>query len=156
MRKAVIIGGSFGLTSGIITTLGLLVGLNSGTHSRPVVIGGIITIAIADAFSDAFGMHISQEAGTAATSHVWLATLSTFVSKLVLAMSFLVPVLLLELTAAVLASIVWGFGLLGLVSYWIAARNGASPWRAVGEHFLIGGIVVVTNHFVGTLISGMQ
>lgn len=54
-------GLSFGLTSGIITTLGLMVGLHSGTHSKLVVAGGIVTIAVADAFSDALGMHVSQE-----------------------------------------------------------------------------------------------
>ncbi|MBW1983250.1 MAG: hypothetical protein JRI53_00900, partial [Deltaproteobacteria bacterium] len=47
LRKGI----SFGLTSGTITTLGLMVGLHSGTHSRMVVIGGILTIAVADAFS---------------------------------------------------------------------------------------------------------
>jgi len=49
LRHSVETGLSFGLTSGIITTLGLMVGLHSGTHSRLVVIGGILTIAIADA-----------------------------------------------------------------------------------------------------------
>jgi len=34
MNHSVEIGFSFGLTSGIITTLGLMVGLNSGTHSK--------------------------------------------------------------------------------------------------------------------------
>jgi hypothetical protein len=54
-------GISFGLTSGIITTLGLIVGLHSGTHSRVVVLGGIMTIAVADSLSDALGIHIAQE-----------------------------------------------------------------------------------------------
>jgi len=62
MKVSVKKGFSFGLTSGIITTLGLMVGLNAGTHSKIVVIGGILSIAIADAFSDALGMHISEEA----------------------------------------------------------------------------------------------
>ena len=44
------VGLSFGITSGIITTLGLMVGLHSGTHSKVTVIGGILTIAIADLF----------------------------------------------------------------------------------------------------------
>jgi len=52
---------SFGLTSGIITTLGLIVGLHSGTHSKLAVIGGILTIAMADALSDALGIHVSEE-----------------------------------------------------------------------------------------------
>ena len=46
------VGLSFGLTSGVITTLGLIVGLASGTESKLAVIGGIITIAVADALSD--------------------------------------------------------------------------------------------------------
>jgi len=55
------IGFSFGLTSGVITALGLMVGLNAGTHSRLAVIGGILTLAIADSFSDALGIHFSEE-----------------------------------------------------------------------------------------------
>ena len=51
-------GFSFGLTSGAITTLGLMVGLHSGTHSKVVVMGGILVIAVADALSDALGIHI--------------------------------------------------------------------------------------------------
>ncbi|HIE31931.1 MAG TPA: hypothetical protein EYP67_06070, partial [Methanosarcinales archaeon] len=61
MRHSLKTGFSFGLTSGIITTLGLMVGLHSGTHSELVIIGGILTIAIADAFSDALGIHVSEE-----------------------------------------------------------------------------------------------
>ncbi len=39
----------------------MIVGLNSGTNSKNIVLGGIITIAIADALSDALGIHISEE-----------------------------------------------------------------------------------------------
>jgi len=49
MKHQLKTGVSFGLTSGIITTLGLMVGLHSGTQSRIAVVGGILTIAIADA-----------------------------------------------------------------------------------------------------------
>jgi len=54
-------GISFGLTSTVITTLGLMVGLHSGTGSKLVALGGVLAIAIADAVSDALGMHISEE-----------------------------------------------------------------------------------------------
>jgi len=55
MKDSLRTGISFGLTSAVITTLGLMVGLHSGTHSKIVVLAGILTIAIADAFSDALG-----------------------------------------------------------------------------------------------------
>jgi len=52
---------SFGLTSGVITTLRLMMGLYSGTHSRLTVIAGILTIALADSLFDAAGIHLSEE-----------------------------------------------------------------------------------------------
>ena len=61
MRHSLKTGFCFGLTSGIITTLGLIVGLHASTYSQIVVIGGIFTIAIADAASDAHGIYISEE-----------------------------------------------------------------------------------------------
>ena len=62
MKDSLRTGISFGLTSAVITTLGLMVGLHAGTHSKIVVLAGILTIAIADAFSDALGIHVSKEA----------------------------------------------------------------------------------------------
>ena len=62
MIESIKTGITFGITSGAITTLGLMIGLYSGTNSRGVVIGGILTIAIADSLSDALGIHISEEA----------------------------------------------------------------------------------------------
>ena len=108
MRNSAIKGVSFGLTSGIITTLGMMVGLDSGTHSRVVVIGGILTIAIADAFSDALGMHISEESNKKNLDRdVWFSTLDTFISKLLFALSFLIPVLTMELNTAIIVSVIW-------------------------------------------------
>jgi VIT1/CCC1 family predicted Fe2+/Mn2+ transporter len=84
MKHSLKTGFSFGLTSGIITTLGLMVGLHSGTHSKLVVVGGILTIAIADAFSDALGIHISEESENKHTKkEIWESTISTFLSKFV-------------------------------------------------------------------------
>ena len=90
MKEPLKRGASFGLTSGVITTLGLMVGLHSGTHSELAVVGGILTIAVADAFSDALGMHICEEAENVHTSkHVWASTVSTFLSKFIFALMFL-------------------------------------------------------------------
>ena len=98
LKHSITVGFSFGLTSGIITTLGLMVGLNAGTHSKLAVIGGILTIAIADAFSDALGIHVSEESEDRHTNkQIWAATLATFFSKFFFALTFIIPVLLIEL-----------------------------------------------------------
>jgi hypothetical protein len=58
-----------GLTSGIITALGLIAGLYLFTGSRSVVLGGILTISIADLFSDVLGIHIAEESDFEITAH---------------------------------------------------------------------------------------
>ena len=86
MDHSVKTGFSFGLTSATITTLGLMVGLSSSTNSKLAVIGGILIIAVADAFSDALGIHISEESENKHTpKQIWISTVSTFLSKFIFA-----------------------------------------------------------------------
>jgi VIT1/CCC1 family predicted Fe2+/Mn2+ transporter len=154
MNHSIRAGFSFGLTSGIITTLGLIVGLHAGTHSRLVVIGGILTIAIADAFSDALGMHISRESEQKhSTKQVWEATVATFLAKLLFALTFLVPVLLLELSTAIIVSVAWGLLVLGFVSYRMAIAQKARPHSVIGEHLFIATMVIIITHYVGEIIA---
>ncbi|MBR9706227.1 hypothetical protein GOV14_04280 [Candidatus Pacearchaeota archaeon] len=155
MKKSIKKGFSFGLTSAIITTLGLIIGLNSTTHSRSIVIGGILTIAVADALSDALGVHISEEASSKKITkkQVWEATISTLLSKFIFAITFLVPVLLLKLDTAIIVSIIWGLFLISIFSYYIAKSQNASPYKALLEHLVIAGIVIVITHNLGLIIG---
>jgi VIT1/CCC1 family predicted Fe2+/Mn2+ transporter len=146
-------GISFGLTSAVITTLGLMVGLTSGTHSKVVVLAGILTIAIADAFSDALGIHVSEEAENVHTpAQIWAATAATFLAKFLFAMTFVVPVLLFSLSTAVVVSVIWGMLILTILSYVIAKSQGEPPWKIIGEHLLIGTVVILLTHWTGEWI----
>jgi VIT1/CCC1 family predicted Fe2+/Mn2+ transporter len=154
MRLSIRKGFGFGLTSGIITTLGLMVGLNSSTHSALVVIGGIIVIAVADALSDSLGIHISEESENKHTQReIWESTLATFLSKLVFALTFIIPVLLLPLSLAIIVSVIWGLSLLGVFSYFIARMGGIKPYRVVTEHLAIAVLVIVVTHYIGEFVG---
>jgi len=154
MDQSIKVGLSFGITSGTITTLGLIVGLNAGTASKLVVIGGILTIAIADAASDALGIHISQESEKNSSSRdVWVSTLATFITKFVFALTFVIPVFIFDLNTAIFVSIAWGILMLSLFSYYIAVQKGESPWGAITEHVTIAILVIITTNFVGTWIA---
>jgi VIT1/CCC1 family predicted Fe2+/Mn2+ transporter len=147
-------GLAFGLTSGVITTLGLLVGLTSGTASRLAVLGGILTIALADAFSDALGIHVSEEAeGVHTPRQIWQSTFATFFSKFFFALTFAVPVLLFDLNFAAVVAIIWGLLILGIANFFVARMGKIAPWKVIGEHFLIALVVIIASYFVGTLIS---
>jgi len=156
MKSSFKTGFSFGLTSGVITTLGLMVGLHSGTHSRAVVLGGIFTIAVADALSDAMGIHLAEESKNSGSTHVWESTIATFVAKLGIALTFTVPVFLLPLQVAMLVSILWGLLLLALLSFFLAREQGIAPWKVVGEHLMIALCVVTLSHLVGDWVQGLE
>ncbi|MCX8082905.1 MAG: hypothetical protein N3D17_05875 [bacterium] len=155
MNHSLKTGFSFGLTSGIITTLGLISGLHSGTGSKPIIIGGILTIAIADAFSDALGIHISEESEIKHNpAEIWIATLSTFISKFLFSSSFLVPVILLPLNSAFIVSIIWGVFLILTFSYILAKQQKESCIKVIGEHLFIVVIVLAVTHYIGEFIAG--
>lgn len=154
LKDSIRTGISFGLTSATITTLGLIIGLESSTHSATVVLGGILTIAIADAMSDALGIHISEESKNKDDgSGVWEATLATFASKFLFALTFAVPVLILPLESAIYSSIAWGLLVLALLSYTIAKTNKEPPLNVVGEHIFIAIVVITITHYLGAWIG---
>ncbi|NGX41601.1 MAG: hypothetical protein KR126chlam4_01443 [Candidatus Anoxychlamydiales bacterium] len=144
----------FGIASGVITTLGLMVGLFASTNSRGVVLGGILTIAVADSMADAVGMHFSEESeGIHTEKEIWLTTIYTFLSKLVVTASFLPLLFLLSLKLAMILNIIWGFILLSVFSYSMAKQQKNSPFRAISEHVLIMAFVIVATYYLGTLID---
>lgn len=144
----------FGATSGVITTIGLIAGLHAGTRSVTAVLGGIFVIAVADALSDALGIHLAEEADPDATQHhIWAATVTTFLTKFVFAISFAVPVLLLPLWPAVVTSVAWGILVISVLSYFIARAQQAAPAAIIGEHVGIAMVVVVLSHFIGAWVN---
>lgn len=144
----------FGATSGVITTVGLLTGLNAGTHSVAAVLGGILVIAVADSLSDALGIHLAEEADPSTTvEHVWLATISTFLTKLVFASSFALPILLFPLQVAVFVSIFWGMLVITVLSFLLAKTQNERALPIIAEHLGIAIVVVVLSHLIGAWVG---
>ncbi len=156
MKISIKKGLGFGLTSGIITTLGLIVGLQASTDSKSIVLGGILIIAIADALSDALGVHVSEEAESQnTTKQIWESTLATFLAKLITALTFVIPVLIFSLYNAMLVSIFWGLSLIILFSYYIGRKQETKTQNVILEHVVIAISVIVVTHYIGTWVSSI-
>ena len=154
MKQSTKRGFGFGLTSGIITTLGILMGLYSTTQSKLIILVGIISVAIADAFSDALGIHLSEESNTKVKhSEVWKSTFATFFSKLIFAGILLIPVLIFDLKSAVLISSLLGIIILGIFSYKIANQRKENPFKKILEHVSIAILVIIITYSIGKVIS---
>ena len=129
-------------------------GLHAGTRSLIAVLGGILVIAVADALSDALGIHLAEEADPqTSTRHVWSATVTTFLTKFVFAISFAVPLLLLPLQQAVVVSVIWGMLVIAVLSYFLARSQDSPPLAIIGEHLGIAILVVVVSHLIGGWVA---
>jgi VIT1/CCC1 family predicted Fe2+/Mn2+ transporter len=145
---------SFGATSAIITNLGLITGLDTLTHPRLSIIGGILLIALADNISDSFGIHIYQESECIGSKEVWLSTLSNFLTRIFVSLVFIILIAALPIGLAVACSMAWGLTLLAVMSYVIAKDRKVNPFQAIFEHISIAIVVITLSHFVGKGIIG--
>ncbi len=131
-----------------------MIGLNTGTGLRLAVIGGILTVAIADAFSDALGIHIAEESSHKIEhKEIWEATIATFFTKLIVASSFLLAVIFLDLSLAIKVNLAWGLLLLTSFNYILAKKRKENPWLVIGEHVLIATIVIAITFYLGKFIA---
>lgn len=150
-------GIAFGTTSGIITTLGLIVGLDAATGSKLAIIAGILTIAIADSLSDSLGIHLSEEIRKdEAKKPIWTITFFTFLGKLLISSIFIIPFLLFSHQLAIILSVAMGiFGIVTLSNY-IAKRKNESPTKVIIEHTVLMILVIIASYFVGSFVQKWQ
>jgi VIT1/CCC1 family predicted Fe2+/Mn2+ transporter len=113
-----------------------------------------VTIAVADALSDALGVHVSKEAENRfRPAQLWVATFATFAAKLATASTFILPVVILDLETAIRVSVAWGLVVLGGLSYVTARVQGSRPLAVVAEHLAIALAVVLITHALGDWIA---
>lgn len=154
-----ITGISFGLTTAVITSLGMIVGLYSATSSKLAVVAGIIIMAIADGLSDAVSLHLVEEAEVEkgkskhTPKEVWLTTLIAFLAVFGCTLTFVVPIVIFSLKTAVFVAISWGMLLLILLNYFIARIKKEKPIKLIGEHILLAIFVIIISYFAGNLIA---
>lgn len=148
------IGGiSFGLTSGIITTLSLIVGLDSATGgSKLAIIAAIFTIAIADSLSDAIGMQLSEESRLDERNKpTWIITLFTFLAKFVFSLIFVFPILFWTIKNAVIASLIIGILFISLETAFIAKREKKPVLKQVLNHTFLTLAIIFLSYVVGSI-----
>lgn len=155
-----ITGVSFGVTSGVITALGMIVGIHEATSSKLAVFAGIVIMAIADGMADAAGFHVAEEAefengkNKHTSGEVWTTTIFTFLAVCGFILTFAIPVLVFELQTAIFVDIAWGFLLLIVLNYYIAKFKNEEPVKLIFGHVSLALFVVIVSYIAGYLIAG--
>lgn len=147
------------MTTAVITSLGMLVGLHSATSSKLAVIAGLVIMGIADGLSDAMSLHTVEEAelekgeSKHTPREVWLTTFLAFISVFGFTLTFIIPVLIFSPKIAIIIDIVWGILLLITLNSYIAKIKKENPLRLISEHILLAMVVIAVSYWVGSLIS---
>jgi VIT1/CCC1 family predicted Fe2+/Mn2+ transporter len=144
---------SLGATAAIITSMGLIAGLNQGDNARAGIITGLLIVGLADNISDSFGFLIYKESEGASRHDLGSYTSVNFIVRLFLVLTFVLIVFLFSSNAALIVSSVWGLVLLAILSYLIAKSRKISSFRIVVWHLVIALMVVAGSKLLGNLIS---
>lgn len=143
---------SFGATSAIITNLGIITGLNTLAHPKLSIIGALLVIALADNLSDSFGIHIYQESELIGKKEVWLSTLTNFLTRLFVSLTFIIMIIVLPIRLAAVCSVIWGLFVLTVMTYLIAKQQKINPLSAILVHITIAVVVVIASNFIGAFV----
>jgi VIT1/CCC1 family predicted Fe2+/Mn2+ transporter len=136
---------SFGVTSAIVTSLAFIVSLSGNTEPRMPIIGSLLVFAVADNISDSLGIHIFQESDLKKTSTVNTSTISNFLIRFLVILSFVAVVYLMPIQVAVIISVIWGLSILMTLTYLIAIERKTKPLPAMIQHLAIAALVVAAS-----------
>jgi len=155
MHHAIKKGLSFGLSSAIITVMGIIVGTHSATDLKHAIIAAIIIVASADSLSDLFGVHFSEKAAKDTTnSEAWLSAFVTFLTKLIFGLTFLIPIFaFVNLHTAIIADLIYGMSVLAIYVYFVAkSRNEGIVFTIIGQ-VILALVVIAISHSVGLWVD---
>jgi VIT1/CCC1 family predicted Fe2+/Mn2+ transporter len=143
---------SFGSTSAVVTSMGLIIGLGTATTRTATIVSGLLIVAIADNMTDSLSIHVYQEAEKLEARSAFRATLTNFLARLLVALTFAIIVLVLPSPYAGIVALVWGFLLLAGLSYIVARARDVRPAPEVGKHLGVAILVIAASRLIGSWI----
>jgi VIT1/CCC1 family predicted Fe2+/Mn2+ transporter len=144
---------SFGGTAAIVTSMGLILGLDAAASSRQTVVSALLIFALADNLTDSLSVHAYQEAERLEARQAFASTVANFAVRLLVALSFVAIVAFsprLWLSAIAGA---WGFSLLSLLTYQLARARNAHIGKEVVKHIVVAACVIVVSRWVGAWVA---
>ena len=97
-------------------------------------------------------MHVYQESEELAEREALHATIANFLTRLIVSLSFVGLVLALPPPLLLWVSLMWGLGLLSMLSYLLARERSADAFREIVKHCGVALLVIALSLLVGMWI----
>lgn len=144
---------SYGGSAAIATSMALVSGLGAAGAMKPVVASALLIAALADNLTDSLSIHIFQESEQLDQKEAFAGTVSNFVTRLLVCLSFILLVWLLPVSVALGLIIAWGMLLLAALTFLVARGRKVGAFLEVVKHLLVAASVVVVSKAIGSWIS---
>lgn len=145
---------TFGGTSAVVTSMGLVVGLGAATAPRVAVVSGLLIIGLADNLTDSLSIHVYQEAQKLEAKSAFRATTTNFLARFLVTLSFVAWVLFLPPGVVGPVSLAWGLALLGFLSFFLARARNVPVVPEIAKHVAVAVAVIVVSRAVGVWVAG--
>ena len=116
------------------------------------MLGGLLTIALADNISDSLGLQLYNESDGERKNQSLLATILNFLTRLFISLSFVAIVLIFPISQAMVIGTIWGLLLLTVISYLISKSQNENNTRTI-TRLLVAVFVILMSRVVGSLIA---
>jgi len=148
---------SYGGTAAVVTSTALISGLSVADATKPVIVTSLLIAAFADNLTDALSIHIFQESEQLDQKEAFIGTITNFLTRLLLCVSFVLLVGVFPLEQASKVAIAWGMLLLATLTYFVARERKVKPLLEVVKHMVVASAVIlaslVIGHWVGAVLS---
>jgi len=144
---------SYGGTAAVVTSTALISGLSAADTARPIIVSALLIAAFADNLTDALSVHVFQESEQHDPKDAFTGTVTNFLARLLLCITFVPLVALLPLEHVVEGAVVWGALLLAVLTHLVARERKIDPVPEVVKHLLVASAVIVASMLIGRWIG---
>lgn len=144
---------SFGGPAAIVTSMGLIAGLNAASEGKAPIMGSLLILALADNLTDSLSIHMYQESEQLSERDAFWTTVANFFTRFVVALTFIALILYFQSPMAIYLAIAWGLFLLSGLTYLLARERKVDPLAEIWKHCGIAILVIALSRAVGNLIS---
>ena len=146
---------SFGVTAAVVTSMALISGLSAADATKTIIVSALLIAAFADNLTDALSIHIFQESEQIDQKNAFNGTITNFVTRLLLSISFVLLVGLFPLEYVAKGAIVWGMLLLVILTYLVARERKVKPMLEVVKYLLVASAVIIVSTLIPNWIGAL-
>ncbi|HUK26952.1 MAG TPA: VIT1/CCC1 transporter family protein [Candidatus Acidoferrales bacterium] len=156
-------GVAFGTVDGMITILGVVIGIATATQNSGAVIVAGLVAGLANAFGNTFGFYASELAERAehiqenehlnSINETNRSTLLAFLHSVASTIVIVAPFIIFGLRDAMVSSLIIGLVLLFALGIAVGKFSHASPWRFGIRYVLLGLIGTALSFIVGVVVG---